>query len=192
MAHVSSPQPPPITERPVEAVDIHVSLDPSAHTRFAPGVPDTGGLSVTKLLMFLLGSPEISHFRNAFLSEGVRLGRFLKELVEQYPASEDCISPAVHHITPKKVPAEMELIKTHTLFSSTGYHPAFNAQPDCRDPQASRAQVFPVRVQFLIALQRRTRQRTPRPVQPRTNIYWVRRSRRLEPGFYIVPASVDR
>ena len=114
----------PITGKPAEAVDIHARLDPLARMKLALDVLDVGGLSVTKLLMFRLGSSETSHFKNAFLSEGGGLEKFLKELVDQYPASEDCIARAVgHHITHKKVSAEMEFVKTHTLFSSTDITP---------------------------------------------------------------------
>ena len=114
----------PITGKPTETVDIHARLDPSARMRLALEVLDVGGLSITKLLMFRLGSSETSHFKNAFLSEDGGLEKFLNELVEQYPASEDCIARAVgHHITLKKVSAEMELVKTHTLFSSTDVTP---------------------------------------------------------------------
>ena len=87
-------------------------------------VLDIGGLSITRLLMHRLGSAETSHFKNAFLSEGGGLEKSLKELVERYPAAGDRISRAVGlgH-TLKKVSAEMDLVKTHTLLSSTEVTP---------------------------------------------------------------------
>ena len=114
----------PITGKSAETVNIHARLDPSARMRLALEVLDVGGLSVTKFLVSRLDSSESSHFKDAFLSEGGGLEKFLNELVEQYPASEDCIARAVgHHITLKKVSAEMELVKTYTLSSNTDITP---------------------------------------------------------------------
>lgn len=87
-------------------------------------VLDVGNLSIAGLLMHRLTPAGTCHFKNAFLSEGGGLETFLKELVELYPAAEDCISRAVgHNITLKKVSAEMELVKSHTLLSSAEVTP---------------------------------------------------------------------
>lgn len=85
---------------------------------------DIGYLSITGLLMHRFTSAGTCHFENAFLSEGGGLETFLKELVERYPAAEDCISRVVGHTaTLKTVSAEMELVKSHTLLSSTEVTP---------------------------------------------------------------------
>jgi len=111
----------PITR---ELVDIHARLNPPARMDLALKVLDVGNLSITKLLMHRLDSAGTCHFENAFLSEGGGLENFLKELVEQYPAAEDCIFRAAgHNLTLKKVSAEMELVKSHTLLSSTEITP---------------------------------------------------------------------
>ena len=103
-----------------ELVDIRARLDPSARMGLALKVLDVGNISITRLLMYRLESAETCHFKNAFFSEGGGLETFLKELVEQYPAAEDCISRAVgYNLTLKKVSAEMDLVKSHTLLSST-------------------------------------------------------------------------
>ena len=87
-------------------------------------VLDVGNLLVAGLLMYRLTSTGTSRFKNAFLSEGGGLETFFKELVVQHPAAEDCISRAVGHgITLKTVSAEMELVKTYALLSSTEVTP---------------------------------------------------------------------
>ena len=87
-------------------------------------VLDVGNLSVAGLLMYRLTSAGTSHFKNTFLSKGGGLEIFLKELVEQHLVAEDCISRAVGHgITLKTVSAEMELVKSYTLLSSTEVTP---------------------------------------------------------------------
>lgn len=87
-------------------------------------VLDVGNLSVAGLLMHRLTSAGTCRFKNKFLSEGGGLEAFLKELVERYPAAEDCISRAVgHNTTLKTVSAEMELVKSYTLLSSTEVTP---------------------------------------------------------------------
>lgn len=112
---------PPVSR---ELVDIHARLDPSARMKLALKVLDVGSISIARLLMYRLESAETCHFKNAFLSEGGGLEILLKELVEQYPAAEDCISRAVgyNHIL-KNVSAEMDLVKSHTLLSSTEITP---------------------------------------------------------------------
>ena len=115
-----------MTSTPVtgELVDIHARLDPSARMELALKVLDVGSLSITRLLMYRLNSAGTRHFEKAFLSEGGGFETFLKELVEQYPTAEDCISRAVGHgLTLKKVSAEMEVVKSHTLLSSTDISP---------------------------------------------------------------------
>ena len=105
-------------------VDIHARLSPSACMDLALKVLDVGNLSVAGLLMYWLTSVGTSRFKNAFLSEGGGLEIFLKELVEQHLVAEDCISRAVGHgITLKMVSAEMELVKSYTLLSSTEVTP---------------------------------------------------------------------
>ena len=107
-----------------ELVDIRARLDPSARMKLALRVLDIGNIPITRLLMYRLESAETCHFKNAFLSEGGGLEFFLKELVERYPAAEDCISQAVgYNLTLKKVSAEMDLVKSHTLLSSTEITP---------------------------------------------------------------------
>jgi len=87
-------------------------------------VLDVGNISVTRLLLHRLDSAETCHFKNAFLSDGGGLEMFLEKLVKQYPAAEGCISRAVgHDLTLKTVSAEMELVKSHALLSSTDITP---------------------------------------------------------------------
>ena len=105
-------------------VDIHARLSPSARMDLALKVLDVGDLSIPGLLMHRLASARTRHFETAFLSEGGGLDKFLKELVEQFPAAEDCIFRAVGRDSVlKRVSAEMELVKMHTLLSSTEVSP---------------------------------------------------------------------
>ena len=107
-----------------ELVNIHARLDPSARMGLALKVLDVGNILITRLLMYRLKSAETCHFENTFFSEGGGLETFLEELVEQYPAAEDCISRAVgYNLTLKKVSAEMDLVKSCTLLSSTEITP---------------------------------------------------------------------
>ena len=106
-------------------VDIRARLSLSARMDLALKVLDIGGLSIPGLLMYRLGSARTRHFEAAFLSEGGGLDKFLKELIEQFPAAEDRIFRAVgHNATLKRVSAEMELVKAHTLLSSTEVSPS--------------------------------------------------------------------
>ena len=99
-------------------------------------VLDVGNLLATGLLMYRLTSMGASHFKNTCLSEGRGLETFIKELVEWYPATEDCIPWAFRcGIILKTVLAEMELVKSHTLLLSIRL-PSLNAQLDYWDPLA--------------------------------------------------------
>jgi hypothetical protein len=103
-----------------ELVDVRARLSPSARMDLALKVLDVGNLSVAMLLMHRLDSAATRHFENSFLSAGGGLETFLKELVGRYPVAEDCISRAVgYDITLKTVSAEMELVKSYALLSST-------------------------------------------------------------------------
>jgi hypothetical protein len=107
-----------------ELVDIHARLSPSARMDLALKVLDIGSLSITKLLKHRLDSTEPCHFKNMFLSEGGGLELFIKELVEQHPTTEDCISQVVgHNLVLKKVSAEMDLVKAYAFLSSTEVTP---------------------------------------------------------------------
>jgi hypothetical protein len=107
-----------------DLVDIRARLSPSARMDLALKVLDVGDLSILGLLLHRLASAKTRHFETAFLSEGGGLEKFLEELVTQFPAAEDCIFRAVgHDITLKRVSAEMELVKTYTLLSSTELTP---------------------------------------------------------------------
>lgn len=107
-----------------ELIDIHARMNPSARMDLALKVLDVGNLSIPGLLTHRLASAATGHFQNTFLAEGGGLETFLKELVAQYPAAENCISRAVgHDIVLKKVSAEMEFVKSYTLLSSTKVTP---------------------------------------------------------------------
>lgn len=106
------------------SIDIRARLSPAARMDLALKVLDVGNLSITGLLMYRLASAGTGHFRNAFLSEGGGLEIFLKELIGQYPVAENRIFQAVgHNFTLKTVSAEMELVKSYTLLSSTEISP---------------------------------------------------------------------
>jgi hypothetical protein len=107
-----------------EFVDIHARLDPSARMDLAMSVLAVGNLPITGLLMHRLGSSKTSHFKNAFFADGGGLEIFLKELVKRFPDAETCISRAVgRNAALKEVSAEMDLVKTYTLLSSTEVTP---------------------------------------------------------------------
>jgi len=113
----------PTTHEP-RLVDIRARLGSSARMNLTLEVLDVGKLSVIGLLMHRLDSAVTRRFENGFLSAGGGLETFLRELVERYPAAQDCISRVVSHdITLRKVSAEMELVKVHTRLSSTEVTP---------------------------------------------------------------------
>lgn len=80
-----------MTAAPLDFIDIHARLSPSACMDLALKVLDVGDLSIPGLLMHRPASARTRHFETAFLSEGGGLDKFLKKLVEQFPAAEDCI-----------------------------------------------------------------------------------------------------
>jgi len=107
-----------------EFVDIHAWLSASARMDLVLQVLDVGNLSIAGLLLHRLDSAGTHHYRNTFLAEGGGLETLLKELVAWYPVTEDCVLRAVgHDATLKKVSAEMELVRVHTLLSSTKITP---------------------------------------------------------------------
>ena len=113
----------PQTNEPA-LIDIRARLSPSARMNLALEVLDVGKLSVAKLLMHRLDSAVNRRFENGFLSAGGGLEMFLRELTDRYPASQDCISRVFgHDITLKNVSAEMEIVKSYTLLSSTEVTP---------------------------------------------------------------------